>query len=490
MTDTSFRTLISAALALLALALAVPAAQAAVFIPTRLTDGADGACNQDCTLREAILAANAADGPDFIVLGTGTYSLSLAGAHEDLGATGDLDVRDDLTIVGRDAANTIVDGNRLDRVFDVAAGSKLELAGVTVRRGATDHEPGGGIRVAGELALTRGVVTASEATSDFGGGLHGGGDNSVLTLVQSTVWGNQAANGGGVSAEGTIAMTNSTLSGNAATAGSGGGLYATSRAEGTIANSTITANSASQTGGGVFVESAPFLSVIHPVFKNTILAGNSAASEKDCSGVAGSTGHNLLGDGSGCLEFGPTHGDLEGTAAAPLNANLLPLAAIGGPTPVHVPGAASPAADHGSACEAVDQRGADRSAPVCEIGAVELTSQCINGGTTLCLQDGRFRVEVRWTAPGSGSGDGNAVPLTDQSGYFWFFDPSNVELTLKVLDGCGVNNRYWVFLSGLTNVGVTVKVTDTQTGKSKGYESPANQTFKTVLDTNALSVCP
>jgi CSLREA domain-containing protein len=484
-----FRTLLSTVLATLALAAAMPAAHAAVFLPTKLTDSADGACNNDCSLREAVLAANAAAGADFIVLGTGTYTLSLTGAHEDLGATGDLDVRDDLTIVGRDAANTILNGDRIDRVFDVAAGSRLELVGLTVRRGLTQDEPGGGIRVAGELALTRGVVTASQAVSDFGGGIHGGGDDSVLTLVQSTVWGNQADNGGGVSVEGTITMTNSTLSGNAALAGSGGGLYATDRAEGPISNSTITGNSASVKGGGVFVESAPFISVVHPTFKNTIIAGNTAGSEKDCSGSANSAGHNLLGDGSGCLDFGPAHGDLEGTAAAPLNANLLPLAAAGGPTPVHVPGATSPAVDHGSGCEAIDQRGASRSTAMCEIGSVELTTACVNGGATLCLREGRFRVEVQWTVPQSGSGSGNAVPLTDESGYFWFFDPSNVELTLKVLDGCGVNNRFWVFMSGLTNVGVVVTVTDTQTGTAKTYLSPANQTFKTVLDTNALAVC-
>ena len=53
------------------------------------------------------------------------------------------------------------------------------------------------------------------------------------------------------------------------------------------------------------------------------------------------------------------------------------------------------------------------------------------------------------------------MKLTDDSGYLWFFDADNIELIVKVLDGCGVNNRYWVFAGGLTNVEVDIIVTDT-----------------------------
>jgi CSLREA domain-containing protein len=482
---TFFRTLLPV---LLTLTAAVPAARAAVFIPTTLTDSADGACDHHCSLREAILAANAADGPDFILLNTGTYTLSLAGAGEDLGATGDLDIRDDVTIVGRDAGNTTLDGATIDRVFDVQAGTKLELVGLTVRNGATNGTPGGGIRVLGELAMTRGAVTGSHAQLDFGGGIHGEGESSKVTLVQSTVSGNTAAGGGGVSVEGTLELINSTLSGNAVT-GSGGGLYATSHASGEISNSTITANSAAH-GGGVFVVSDPFISVTHPTFKNTIIAGNTATgagSESDCSGSALSAGHNLLGIGTGCGDFDAGHSDITGTTASPINPVLSALAAAGGTTPVHVPSVPSQAINHGSGCESVDQRGAARSG-ACDIGSVEVTEQCLNGGTTLCLHEGRFRVEATWTTK-TGTGNGSAVPLTDQSGYFWFFDASNVELTVKVLDGCGVNQRYWIFLSGLTNVGVKLTVTDLATGTKKTYENPINHTIATVLDTSALDIC-
>lgn len=481
---TTFRTV------LCLLVLAAPAVHAAAFLPNTLTDSTDGQCDNHCSLREAIQAANANEGPDFILLNAGTYVLSLEGAGDDLGATGDLDIRDDVIIVGRDAINTVIDGLNLDRVFDVHAGDKLELVGVTVRNGRTVSGPGGGIHVLGELSLTRGVVTGSFAQSDAGGGIYGGNDSKV-TLIQSTLWGNRATNGAGLYIAGTVEMVNSTLSGNIAT-NQGGGLYATSQSEGEVSSSTITGNSAVQ-GGGVYVVSDPFISVTHPDFSNTIIAGNGSGVEADCSGYASSAGHNLLGIGSagpgtGCPDFSVSKGDILGTAAAPVNAALGPLAAVGGTTPVHVPTGTSPALNHGSGCESVDQRGAARSAS-CDIGSVELSSLCLNGGATLCLHDGRFKVEVDWTTK-DGSGHGNAVPLTDQSGYFWFFDASNVEITIKVINACTLNDRYWIFFSGLTNVGVKLTVTDLQTGQTKIYNNPLNKTIATVLDTNAMAVCP
>jgi len=80
--------------------------------------------------------------------------------------------------------------------------------------------------------------------------------------------------------------------------------------------------------------------------------------------------------------------------------------------------------------------------------------------------------------------------LTDESGYFTFFGPANVEVVLKVLNGCSVNQRYWIFIAGLTNVGVTVSVTDAQTGRTKTYTNPAGRTFPPVLDTSSFDTCP
>lgn len=82
------------------------------------------------------------------------------------------------------------------------------------------------------------------------------------------------------------------------------------------------------------------------------------------------------------------------------------------------------------------------------------------------------------------------MPLTRDTGAFWFFNSANLEIVLKVLDGCAVNDRYWVFLSGLTNVGVEVTVRDTLTGKTWTDSHSAGTALPTRLDTDALDVCP
>jgi len=109
----------------------------------------------------------------------------------------------------------------------------------------------------------------------------------------------------------------------------------------------------------------------------------------------------------------------------------------------------------------------------------------------LSLQQGRFRVWAEWNAPGGiGPGAAHGVPLTDESGYFTFFSPTNVELIAKVLNGCPVNHRYWVFLAGLTNVLVTVHVEDRLTGQLQTYVNPYGRPFLPVQDTGSFATCP
>jgi hypothetical protein len=79
--------------------------------------------------------------------------------------------------------------------------------------------------------------------------------------------------------------------------------------------------------------------------------------------------------------------------------------------------------------------------------------------TELLLRDYRFKVEVTWDDPRAGTGQGKAVPLTEESGGFWFFDEENLEVTVKILDGRPVNGHFWVFLASMTDVGFTLKVT-------------------------------
>ena len=100
-----------------------------------------------------------------------------------------------------------------------------------------------------------------------------------------------------------------------------------------------------------------------------------------------------------------------------------------------------------------------------------LDGGCFSAPQTLCLNRSRFKVEVQWKVPGS-AGAGTAVPLTGDTGYFWFFNPANVELVVKVLDGTGLNGRFWVFYGALSDVEYAIKVTDTVTGQTKTYQNP------------------
>lgn len=114
---------------------------------------------------------------------------------------------------------------------------------------------------------------------------------------------------------------------------------------------------------------------------------------------------------------------------------------------------------------------------------------CTPDATTLCLNGGRFRVNVAWSTD-TGSGAGQAESLTGDSGYFWFFNPANIELIVKVLNGCGISgNHFWVFAGGLTNVGVVLTVTDTKTGAQKTYTNPRGTAFVPIQDTSAFA-CP
>ena len=88
-----------------------------------------------------------------------------------------------------------------------------------------------------------------------------------------------------------------------------------------------------------------------------------------------------------------------------------------------------------------------------------------------------------------GHGQGRGVALTSDSGYFWFFDPANVEIVVKVLDGCFSGGSYWFFAGGLTDVEVTITATDTETGITKTYINPLKTPFAPIQDT-AFSTCP
>ena len=255
----------------------------------------DGVCADSaaaCTLRAAVMEANALGGADTIVVPAGTYLLNIPGANEDLCATGDLDVTGNVTITGAGAATTIVDGNDLDRVLDVFTGPVV-ITGLTLRNGQITGVNGeaGVLRNAATLTLTSCAVNdglvdivgpGGEGTSAYarGGGIANSG---TLTMDLCEVRNNVAqvvgtrsnmAHGGGIFNTGTLEVRRTTIAGNlaAATEGPGigdarahGGGIATTAGTLTLVESTLSTNTSSSSmgshrggglGGGLYLASA------------------------------------------------------------------------------------------------------------------------------------------------------------------------------------------------------------------------------------------
>ncbi len=122
---------------------------------------------------------------------------------------------------------------------------------------------------------------------------------------------------------------------------------------------------------------------------------------------------------------------------------------------------------------------------------------CVPTSTTLCIDDEpgdrRFAITVDYDTAlnGGSSGQGKAIPLSPlgilRGGLFWFFDVTNPELLIKVLNGCAISGHHWVFWSAGTTVGLEVRVTDTRTGRTVTYLNPDGETAKPVSDTGAFA---
>ena len=116
---------------------------------------------------------------------------------------------------------------------------------------------------------------------------------------------------------------------------------------------------------------------------------------------------------------------------------------------------------------------------------------CVSGPSTLCINSDRYRVDIDWrTADNQGSGSALAIPSAPDSGLFFFFDAGNLELLIKVLNACALNERYWVFYAATTDVEYTLTVTDTERGRVKVYFNPLGVPAPPVQDTDAFATCP
>ena len=384
-----------------------------------------------CTLRAAVQETNALVGSDSIALDTNTYTLTgLSG--EDLALTGDLDILDDLTIAGTGAANTIIDGGGVDRIFDIdplGAGVAVTISDLTIRGGNVLGEPGGGVRNAGTLVLDNTTISGNASDGDGGAIVN----SDALTLTESGVSGNDAGgNGGGLfNVSGLLTVTRSTVSANRAIGNSGGAIYNGNGASIVTTNNTITNNTAAVSGGGIYNQTGGAADSTNDTIShnstspnnaggifnngtatltNTIVANNTGG---NCAGTTAitSNGNNL--DSANTCGF-TAAGDI--TGQDPL---LGTLANNGGPTQTRELLAGSPAIDAGNnaACPPTDQRGVVRpSNGTCDIGAFEVAPEV---DLALTKDDGEECADLDdvlnyvITVTNNSSADATGVTVTD-----------------------------------------------------------------------------
>ena len=112
---------------------------------------------------------------------------------------------------------------------------------------------------------------------------------------------------------------------------------------------------------------------------------------------------------------------------------------------------------------------------------------CVPDEHTVCLHDARYRVRVTWLAENGRTGAARtASSSTEDSGLFWFFDRENWEVLVKVLDGCALNGNVWVYGASTTDLGHTVRVTDTATGVEKEYRNEPGVPASAITDSTAF----
>lgn len=387
------------------------------FIVTTTADHDDGTCNAaDCTLREAINAANPGSGESFITFLPGlTGTIQLASALPSLSSN--------LTIAGPGPNLLSVRRNSGGnyRIFTAsngtASGPTVSISGLTITNGLAPSatfpaNSGGGIlNDRGTLTVSGCHITGN--SSDPGSSSDGGGifnNDGTLFVNNSTLSGNNAYTGGGIchrrTTGGTAAatITNSTFAGNTAPNGFGGAIFNQGvgtlgnpgAAVVTLTNCTLSGNSAANSFGGAIYNAGVQPGSGSVTLTNCTLSGNSAtnggifnfkvgngagadvilrnnifktgaagANLVNSGGAITSQGHNLSNDNGG--------GFLTGTAdQINTDPQLGSLADNGGPTQTHALLSGSPAINGGddALAPSQDQRGFFRLG-VSDIGAFE-----------------------------------------------------------------------------------------------------------------------
>ncbi len=406
-------------------------AGAATFNVNKTADTKDGACNSDCSLREAIDAANASLGTDVINLPAGDYKITIAGAGENSNVTGDFDILEDLEINGAGSGTTSISGEGAFKILDVngvSAPISLSVSDITLKYAnlaALDFYG------TGNLDVESMVFTKNYNQYGYGAAIEIR-SGSTMAVNNSLFTDNCARSAPAIDGEGTWNISNSTFSNHGGwfespfvagvdckiDAYGGGGTMYMQHTDATITNSTFldnesdgggaihgwygtlnitnstfsgnTATSTYYSGGALelvmvdaVVKNSTFTnntSVNNPggavavysgaslTIENSIIAGNSGVGGADCSGIVTSLGNTLLGDVTGCT-YTTGVGDLSGAPGLDVYTD------DGTPGNGHYPLlATSQAVDAGNnaTCASDDQLGTLR--PIggsCDMGAIE-----------------------------------------------------------------------------------------------------------------------
>jgi CSLREA domain-containing protein len=364
---------------------------AATYTVTKAADTNDGTCDSDCSLREAIAAANGTvdgDTINFSTLFDTPQTIILSGTDLIFTNNGSL------LINGPGADKLTVSGNNASRVFTNNLGADITIRRIRVTGGngtstITTGRGGGIYNNGGTLRLAEMIITGNTAangggannagtarlvirqTAIFGNTATGAGgglqnfSGNTTDIIQSSIYGNTcnttSSGGGGIQANGTVNILNSTFSGNTATGGSGGAIYFNGTSL-IITNSTFSANT-STNNGGIHQTGANAISL-----RNSIVAGNNGtAASPDFTGLAASRGTNIIGT------VGTSSG-WDGTDLLNTNPLLSPFGFYGGIGNSYALLSGSPALDAGQPCVIalictdnnpiepvnIDQRGAGR----------------------------------------------------------------------------------------------------------------------------------
>jgi CSLREA domain-containing protein len=321
-------------------ALGAASARANEFVVTAHDDHDDGTCNADCSLREAIFAANQNPGPDSIRIAFSGF-IDLADALPALG--GNIQIFGNGSTVRRNGG---MPTGPSYSVFTVSTGATVVLNDLILTNGGDTSIDGGAVHNRGTLTIDN--CDLSVNTGNNGGGIFND-TTGTLTINNSTVSNNFGGLGGGIFNEGTLIVNNSTFNGN--TAGNYGGAIFNDKAV-TLTNSTLSDNEAEGGGGALSDNNGDnetfvinhctiahnrsfsgggglnFHNSTSAILSNTILAGNNSNGELfNYMGPAlTSHGYNLSDDNPLGLTAA-THDQINNSAI-----NLDQLTDNGGPT--------------------------------------------------------------------------------------------------------------------------------------------------------------